>query len=438
MHNLQYLFFLYIYLFKYVFYYIKVYKRIRHKNPMSKGAFYKHDLGSGLSLNAYPVDPSINEQALRQMVSSKDGTRDPNLALDSIFVARVSSIDDLKIEVLKGTYKVPEQLQAFRDALGFQWDAKGRYAGPVLIIDKILQHPIRGHPGVFYDWAATDLDKVPYQLEQELKVLTQIPKDSLIWRAFSEDLIKGAGKRTLKEVYAELALEGPIVGKLKEDLGILLNLPENSLFWFMSPLSFAKAGGGEKLREVFEKIRGKYAQGKTVETIFQENGISNNKRGKYLGLSYLMSPSNGEEVCFVQRAKGMAIAADCISSCGSTPNPRFKDMVVVEYNTQTAIKINVINEMNEEWGLKPDEFNIGTIDLFDSKRSVPFGSVQIVTSLSTGDLVERIHGDPEAIKEHPVVYSTNQEGIKQVLERFPTYPSFGECLKVFEEQNRQS
>ena len=401
---------------------------------MSKGAFYQHDLGKGLSLKAYAVDPSINEQALRQMVSSKDGTRDPISKLktpDSIFVARVPSIDNLEVEVLKGNYAVPEQLQAFREALGFQWDAAGRYAGDVLIVDKTLQHPIRGHPGVFYDWAATDLDKVPYKLELELKVLTDLPKDSLIWKAFSEDLIKGEGEKTLKAVYDELTLSE----SGNPDVGKLLNLSENSLFWRMSPLSLGKAGGGEKLREVFEGIIEQYSKGKTVETIFKEQGIPNNERGKYFGLSYLMSPNDGKEVCFVQRAKGMAIAADCISSGGSTPNPRFKEMVVPEYNTQTAININIINEMNEEWGLKPDEINIGTIDLFDSKRSVPFGSVQIVTSLSTADLVERIYGDEGAIKEHPVVYSTSPEGIKQVLERFPTHHSFGESLKVFAEQN---
>jgi len=400
---------------------------------MSKGAFYKHDLGNNLSLNAHAVDPSINESALRERVSSKDGTRGSTSSQDSIFVARANSIDDLKINVLKGNYKVPEQLQAFRDALGFQWDAKGRYAGPVLIVDKTLQHPIKGHPGVFYDWAATDLNKAPYGLEKELEVLTSIPQDSLIWKTFSEDLIKGEGKKTLKEVYNELTSSIPG----NRDVGILSNLSEKSLFWGMSPLSFLKAGGGEKLREVYEAMRGKYPEGQTVETIFKENGLSNDERGKYFGLSYIMGPNNGEEVCFVQRAPGMAIAADCISSCGSTPNPRFKEMVVPGYNTQTAININVINEMNEEWGLKPDEIKIGSIDLFDSKREVPYGSVQVVTPLLTSDLVERIYGDKGAISEHPVVYSTSQKGLKQVLERFPTWPSFGESLKVFEQQNRK-
>lgn len=397
---------------------------------MPKGAFYKHDLGKGLSLNAYAVDPSINESALKEIVSSKDGTRDPKLQpQDSIFVARVNSINDLKIKVLEGTYKVPEQLQAYRDALGFQWDAKNRRPGPVLIVDKILQHPIKGYPGTFYDFGATKLDAVPYKLEHELNVLNKIPKDSLIWRAFSENLIKGNGKKTLKAVYNEL------VSNSQTEAGRLSNLPDDSLFWGMSALSFAKAGGGEKLREAFKTIREQYFKGKTVETIFQDNKIPINERAKYFGLSYVMSPSDGKEVCFVQRAKDMAIAADCISSCGSTPNPRFKEMVVPGYNTQTAININVIKEMNEEWGLEPGDFEIGSIDLFDSVREVPFGSVQIVTPLSTADLVERIHGDQGAIDEHPIVYSTSQQGIKQVLERFPTWLSFGESLKVFAEQN---
>lgn len=347
---------------------------------MVKGAVYKHNLKKGMYLTAYSADPSINKNKLREFVASKDGKINPEIAdreaVKTIYVGKVSSVKDLGIKISNQGYNVPKQLQSFRDAVQFQSDSIGRYNGPVLIVDGIVKIPLETFRGGFYDFIATKLDMVPSKLEEELLTLTQLPKYSLFWKAFS------------------------------------------------------KAGGEKKAREVYDKLKGEYDKGKNIAALFQQWGINPDKRARYFGLGYLLLTDNGRELGFVQRAKGMAIAADCISNPGSTPNPPFNES---EFNINSYLERHIKTEMEEEFNFKISEFKIGDLYIFDSVDEVPFANVTLITPLSMSEIAERIYRNQEAIKEHPIVYSIKTDGIEELINRFPIYPAFAQTLKIFQQ-----
>jgi len=305
-------------------------------------AVYEHDLGNGMALTAYAVDPALDEGALEALVKSKDGSSWIDLdeqAKKTVFIERLNSLDELEIEVADKEYSVPEQLQDYRDAIGARNDAKGWYNGPVAIVDGAVQNPLKVFPGGFYDFVATKLDAVPSEL-----------------------------------------------------------LPD------------------------------KYPEGTTIEELFKQWGVDNNARGKYFGIAYLLASSGREELSLVQRAKGMAIAADCISSPGSTPNPPFGEE---GFDIKKYLKRHVAKEMKEEYKLGSREFAIGGVYLFDDKTEVPFMAVEIVTPFSTRNLAQRIYGDEGAIKEHPALFAFSPNAINTINNRFEVFPPIAYVMDVY-------
>ena len=141
---------------------------------------YKHHLGGGIYFEAFSVDPNLTEEDLTKLVSSKDGTA--QLDSDSINGVRhagtVEQFDDLEVILnLEKTYFVPKQLQAYRDAVGKKSDAKGRYNGPVAIVDGAVEIPLRLFQGGYYDFIATKLQSIPHELVPEQFLITIFSKE---------------------------------------------------------------------------------------------------------------------------------------------------------------------------------------------------------------------------------------------------------------------
>lgn len=297
-------------------------------------ASYKYDLGKGVSLEAFSIDPKLKKEDLELLLSSKDGTAQPNfkaIAQNIPLIAHLQSLDDLEVRLdLEKEYRVPQQLQAYREAVGKNSDAKGRHNGPVALVDGPLDIPLQLFRGGYYDFIATKLKAIPHDF-----------------------------------------------------------------------------------------VPNQYPAGKTVEQLFNEWGLHNEERARYLGFAYLMLADDGRELTFVQRAKGMAIAPDCISVPGSTPNPKFAP----DFNFQQYCREHIQEEINEEFRLADSEFKVGGLYLFDDKREVPFAAIEIRTPLATRVIAERIYGDAQAIKEHPVIYSMPPEGVDLLLQRFSVFPS---------------
>ncbi len=300
----------------------------------NKQANYKYDLGKGITLEAFSVDPALSENDLAALLSSKDGTAQPDLEgikRDISYIGSVDSFNDIEVRLnLEKKYEVPSQLQAYREAVGKTSDAKGRYNGPVALFDGPVSMLLCLFQGGYYDFIATKLKAIPHDL---------VPDE--------------------------------------------------------------------------------YPAGKTISELFTEWGINTEERARYLGFAHLMLANNGTEVCFVQRAKEMAIAPDCISVSGSTPNPTLSP----QFNFQQYCEEHIQAEMEEEFNLNPSEFHIGGVHVFDDKKEAPFAALEITTPLTTRVLAERIYGNTQAIKEHPVIYSMPREGVDILLERFPVFPS---------------
>ena len=302
---------------------------------------YKYDLGAGIYLNAFSVDPALEERDLEALLSSKDGTAELDLTglnQEIPFIGSVDSLADLKVNVdLERRYHVPQQLQAYREAVGKMSDAKGRYNGPVAMVDGPLTISPHFIPGGYYDFIATKLKAIPHDL-----------------------------------------------------------------------------------------VPDQYPAGKNVAELFNEWGVAPEERARYFGFSHLMVTDGGRELTFVQRAKNMAIAPDCISTSGSTPNPTFSP----NFNFQEYCQKHLLEEMKEEFNLEHFEFQVGRLHLFDDKKEVPFAAVEIRTPLTTQVLAKRIYGNKQAIKEHPVIYSLPPEGIETLLKRFPVFPSVVEQFRT--------
>lgn len=173
-----------------------------------------------------------------------------------------------------------------------------------------------------------------------------------------------------------------------------------------------------------------YPPGKTVEKILTENGFSADDRARYFGLAHLMWPSDGNEFLLVQRAKGMGIAPDCVATPGSTP-----DLVLNKpglkkrgFGVREYWSYHMAEEMKDEFKLKWGDFYLGSMVLFDDKKSIPFGAVDIHTKLSSEEIARGAFGDPRVLKEHTIVYSMSPNTIPLFLERFPIFPSVARAM----------
>lgn len=302
---------------------------------VSKQATYEIDLGNGLSLHAFAIDPAITAADLAGMLSSRDGTA-PKFDLKSLeanlrMKAIVPSLSGLEVAVSDERYVVPEQFRPYREALEDGLLRRGMFNGPVMVVKGVLGNQLTLCRGGFFDFKATQLSAIPAEV-----------------------------------------------------------LPNS------------------------------YPQGKTIGDLLPEYGLDVSRMARYLGFAFVMMPNNGDELSFVQRAKGMGIAADIMALSGATP-PFHEDFFKTNFDSAGYFRGVVERELMEEFKLPSKEFGIKTCYLIDDIKSVPSVAVEIVTPVTTGEIAARVYGDPEAMKEHPVVFSIKADvgAVSALLNRFP-------------------
>ena len=242
------------------------------------GASVTYDLGRGVILNAYSIDPKISSPELIGLLRQADKPTNLDLeaiARDTIFKAKVGSIEELEITFSGTQFKLPEVLQPYRDKIGEINDAKeGWYNGKVMIAEWEVDIPLKVSQGGFYDFTASKLEDDPSKI-----------------------------------------------------------------------------------------LPGKYVEGMTIEDHLNSEGVDLEKRAKYVGCAYNLATKDGQELCVVQRAKGLAIAADCIALPGSTPNPNFSEE---GFNINDYMNKHVGDEMKEEFNLRNERVKLfNSIPFFD-------------------------------------------------------------------------
>jgi len=302
---------------------------------------YNHNLGDGLSLNAYSIVPGVTQDKLREEVHSQILDHRPNLeslARGIEVVTHLDSFADLKVEASADIYKVPGALQAYRDAIEEAAKKKGNFNGPVAIVQGAVENPLTLCRGGYFDFMTTKLEAIP------------------------------------------------------------------------------------------STISNKYAEGKTVKEVMQKNGISNNGRARFLGFTYFMKSKDGM-FNLVQRGKNLGIAADCISTCGSTPGFD-EEFFKKDFSFQKYYENHVSEEMKEEFKLKESEFDIRGLYLMEDRETIPFAVINITTPLSTKDLAQRVYGHEDAVREHPILYSMKPESIHKMIEGFNMFPSIAVTLDL--------
>lgn len=178
-----------------------------------------------------------------------------------------------------------------------------------------------------------------------------------------------------------------------------------------------------------------YEKGKTVENILADAGLGPETRARYFGFAHLMWPSNGKELLLVNRAKGMGIAADCLSTPGSTP-----DIVLAKPGLKkpgTDVKgywsWHVGQEMQEEFALKWADFWVEGVTLYDDTKTIPFGAMNLYTEMSAKDIAQGIYRAKPSerdrvLTEHNVIFGMPTEAIPSFLERFPVFPGVTKVL----------
>jgi len=178
-----------------------------------------------------------------------------------------------------------------------------------------------------------------------------------------------------------------------------------------------------------------YPAGKTIDELLPQYGLDVSQMARYLGFAFIMLPNNGNEISFVQRAKGLGIAADCMALSGATPQFH-EDFLREGFDFPGYFRKVIKDEMSEEYKLSPDELRIGACYLIDDKKSVPFVAIEIITIPSTKEIAERSYGDKDIIKEHPILYATSISAVPNLIQRFPLLPSsayvLGEVAKQSE------
>ncbi|MFH0868840.1 MAG: hypothetical protein V1839_01290, partial [archaeon] len=279
---------------------------------VSKQAICDYELGNGLSLHAFALDPVITPAKLVSMLSSRDGTAQKfdfeSLSTNLQIKAIVPSLSGLEVAVSDEQYAVPEQLQAYREDLESRLKGRGMFNGDIMVIKGKVGLPLTLFRGGFFDFKATQLSAIPADV---------LPKS--------------------------------------------------------------------------------YPQGKTISDLLPRYGLDVSQMARYLGFAFVMMPNNGDELSFVQRAKGLGIAADIMALSGATP-PFRKDFFKMAFDFAGYFREVIERELMEEYKLSHEKFGIKTCYLIDDKKSIPFVAVEIVTSLSTREIAAKAYCDAEIIK----------------------------------------
>jgi len=175
-----------------------------------------------------------------------------------------------------------------------------------------------------------------------------------------------------------------------------------------------------------------YPKGKTIAELLPRWGLSDKAVAKWLATAHFMTPSNGAEFSFVYRGKNLHIAPDCIALSGSTP--KFPDQFNHKsFNVDTYFKDHLIGEMQEEYCLNPDEFEIGKLPFINDTAQIPFVAVQIKTSASTEELARKAHNQKQPMKEHSIIFGVDKGGLRKLIEQVDIFPSTARVIDVVSE-----
>lgn len=394
---------------------------------MPKGAFYKHDLGNNLFLNAYAIDPKISEDRLKDFVASKEtgGTDITKYAKDIRMINqptgnRLWTLDELKFSAQDGKYQIPEKLRAYREATGINEDIKGNFNGPIGVITGKPGTDITFIEGGFYDWRGTQTSGKPEDL---FKTLMKVPVESLVGDARFKHA-KGQEERFYPR-YDKRLVDRMKAGTLENFLeskrvskGKINELKGKRIGEVLEDSEFSGAFDIESMQINALK---NYSKGKTIGDVMDNAGLSDEDRARYFGFAHFIFPENGKKLLLVYRAKNMIVAPDCMSSAGSTPGFS-RDFFKADFDFQRHYNDHIAQEMGEEFNLKEGEFDIkGFYFSHMVKTGILNPAFEITTPLTTEEIANRAYGDEEAISEHPIIYGTTTDGLSEILKRFPVF-----------------
>ena len=237
-------------------------------------------------------------------------------------------------------------------------------------------------------------------IELELKVLPErykVPEQLVPYRqALDEKLL-----REERENNDVLIVNG--------DIKVPLTIMRGGYFDFMAT----------KLSEVPSKLLPSlYPANKTIGDLLQEYGLRASDMARYLGFAFILMPSNGEEISFVQRAKGLGIGADVMAFSGMTP--RFhEDFLKEKFDFRKYFEHEIARELNKEYKLLPNEFRTGRCYfLYNKVINHPFVAIEVTTPLPAKEIARRTFGDKVVIKKHPILYSAGFPAIDPLIRRF--------------------
>ena len=236
--------------------------------------------------------------------------------------------------------------------------------------------------------------------ELELKVLPEryrVPEQLFPYRQALDEKLLREGKKNNDVLI------------VKGDIKVPLHIIRGGYFDFMAT----------KLSEVPSKLLPDlYPANKTIGELLQEYGLRSSDMARYLGFGFIVMPSNGEEISFVQRAKELGIVAGVMGFPGMTPHFH-EDFLKENFNFQKYFEQEIARELQEEYRLLSNEFRTGRCYLIYNKGiNHPFVAIEVTTPLSTKEIVRRTFGDKDAIKEHPILYSVDFPAISTLLRRF--------------------
>lgn len=415
-------------------YHTLVYKSSKLKQIMADVPSYRHDLGNGLYLDAFSLDPNLDKSKLRARIESLEGRGKPDIErLASVIdnIGYYNSLGEFGVQPIDQSYEIPEQLKAYRAALAQKLDIGRQFNGPIAIIQAPLQVPIKlFREGRYYDYQATAMDKVPAEL---LPQLLGYDAEELFMKRF----VWANTPEKFKARY-DSRLEDRFDAKTMEEFLRRKGLGEDAIERFKGKKV------GELLRDnhdEFSRIfdievqqiealqRANYPAGKSVRDIFAGSGLGIEHAARYLAFGFIMMPNNGREVSFVYRSPNVGIAADCMSISGSTP-PFTPEIFKPGFNLGFYETAHLVDQMNHEYGLSKDEYKIAGMYAFDDKDAIPFLALKISAVPSAEEIAKRKFGDQRAVDEHPILFSLKPEALNVVVDRFHMWPSSSYVLHI--------
>ena len=214
------------------------------------------------------------------------------------------------------------------------------------------------------------------------------------------------------------ALYNKLIKKGKENNDVIVAKGDIKI-----PLTITRAGYFDfmatKLTEVpSELLPSIYPANKTIGELLQEYRLRASDMARFLGFGFIVMPSNGKEISFVQRAKGLGIATGVMSLSGMTPYFH-EDFLKESFDFHKYFKDGIARELDQEYKLLPHEYKIGRgYFVYNKEINQPIVAVEIITHLSTEEIARKIFGDENVIQEHSILYSVGIASVGTLIRRF--------------------